>query len=140
MNKEDCVFCKIVKGSIPSYKIFENESCLAFLDNANDFYAHTLVIPKKHFVNILDVPQKELNDVMTTIKKVSAHYIEKCGFDGVNIFNANGKSAEQSVFHLHFHIVPRKNNDGLKIFPTGEKENYDLNEISEKLRIGQNRN
>ena len=81
----DCIFCKIIKGEIPSYKIFEDEKTLAFLDIAGDFYGHTLVIPKTHAKNVLDVSADDLSAVMSTVKRVANHYVSGCGFDGVNI-------------------------------------------------------
>ncbi|MDD2445360.1 MAG: HIT domain-containing protein [Clostridia bacterium] len=131
----DCIFCKIVSGESPCYKIYEDENCLAFLDVANDFYAHTLVIPKKHYKNILDIPNSELNYVIGVLQKISKHYVENCGFDGINTINANNKCANQSVFHLHFHIIPRRNNDGLHIFPEGQNNKFDLEEVSHKLKL-----
>ena len=130
-----CVFCDIVAGKIPSYKIFENEKTYAFLDIACDAYGHTLVIPKKHFENILDIEKESLSDVMETVQKVSKHYVEDCGFTGVNLINCTGKDAEQSVFHLHFHIIPRKENDNMKVYPDLIKKDLNLADIEEKLKI-----
>ena len=132
---KDCIFCKIINNQIPSYKIYEDEHTYAFLDIADDFIGHTLVIPKKHCENILDCDKETLNYVMQTVQHISKHYTQNCGFDGVNILNANNKAAEQSVFHLHFHIIPRKNNDNLHAFPTREKQNADFKEILNKLKI-----
>ena len=131
----DCIFCKIINKEIPSNVIYEDEKTFAFLDIANDFYGHTLVIPKKHCKNILDCDNDTLNAVMNTVQKISKHYINNCGFDGVNILNANGKEAEQSVFHLHIHIIPRKDNDNYHIWPKKDKENFDMNDIVKKLRL-----
>ncbi|MDD4816162.1 MAG: HIT family protein [Clostridia bacterium] len=132
---ENCVFCKIIKGEIPCYKIFENDKVLAFLDIANDFLGHTLVIPKKHCQNILDADEKSLQEVMSAVQKISKHYIQNCGFDGVNILNANNKSAEQSVFHLHFHIIPRRTDDKLIIFPVEKEKEFDLKDLQTKLKL-----
>lgn len=131
---KDCIFCKIINNEIPSYKIYEDDHTFAFLDISNDCYGHTLVIPKKHFDNIYDIPEEELACIFKAIKTISAHYKSK-GFDGVNIINNSGRSAEQSVFHIHFHIFPRKENDNIKIFPTLEKINTTLNEIHANLKI-----
>lgn len=133
--KEDCIFCKIIKGEIPSYKIYEDENVFAFLDIANDYYGHTLVIPKKHCENVLDCDNETLNYVINAVKKISKHYAQKCSFQGVNILNACGKAGEQSVFHLHFHIIPRKENDGNHIWPTHESLNNDLGDIASKLKL-----
>ena len=108
---KDCIFCKIIRGDLPMYKIYEDAQTLAFLDIKNDYYGHTLVIPKKHCVNILDADAKTLAAVMRGVQKVSKHYI-KLGFDGVNVFINNGAAAQQVVFHLHMHIAPRRAGEG----------------------------
>ncbi|MDD3397589.1 MAG: HIT domain-containing protein [Clostridia bacterium] len=135
MENKDCIFCKIIKDEVPCYKIYEDESCFAFLDIAKDYYGHILVIPKKHYENIFDVPIKELNIIMKVVQKISKHLVKNCGFDGVSILNCNGQSAEQSVIHLHFHIIPRKNGDKLRLCPTRDAQNYNLDEICNKIKI-----
>lgn len=130
-----CIFCKILNGEIPSYKIYEDEYTYAFLDVNDDVVGHTLVIPKEHYDNVLDIPEKILNKVMSTVKKISQHYVENHGFTGVNIFNNSGVDAEQSVMHLHIHILPRKNDDGVKVFNFMEKRGLDLNKLCEELKI-----
>ncbi len=132
---DDCIFCKIIKGEIPSYKIYEDEYVYAFLDIACDSYGHTLVIPKKHCVNVLDCEDKYLEKTICAVKKIANHYVEDCGFEGVNILNASGESAQQSVFHLHFHIIPRKNDDGIDIWPLKDKRDFDLKDICDKLKL-----
>lgn len=114
---EDCIFCKIINGDIPCMKIYEDEHTLSFMDIANDVDGHMLVIPKKHCTNILDADEKTLHHVMDTVKKVSDHCVKNCGCEGINILNANNQCAGQSVFHLHMHIIPRKNGDGLPSEP-----------------------
>ena len=130
-----CIFCKIVNGEIPSYKIYEDENTFAFLDIADDAIGHTLVVPKKHYENILDRESETLNNVMAVVKKISNHYVNNCGFDGINIINNNNECAEQSVLHLHFHIIPRKNNDGMKIFPKLDKVNCNFENVCESLTL-----
>jgi len=132
---ENCIFCKIINKEIPCYKIYEDEKTLAFLDISNDTYGHTLVVPKNHSKNILDVKEDDITAVMKTIQKVCNHYINSCGFDGINILNNNEECAEQSVFHLHFHLIPRKNNDGLKVFPSLNKTTLSLEDVKNKLEI-----
>ena len=104
---EDCIFCKIVDGSAPCYKIYEDEYTLAFLDIAQKDYGHTLVVPKTHCVNTLDCDDEILQKVILTVKKVANHYVNNCDFDSVLILNANNENAGQVVFHLHYHIVPK---------------------------------
>ena len=128
---EDCVFCKIVKGEIPSYKIYEDKYVLAFLDIAADVYGHTLVIPKKHFQNILDVDKKYLKKVMEAVQKISKHYVENCGIDRVNLFNIN-----EDVQHFHIHIIPRTKNDGLKVLNDLKKiPNMNFEEALAKFKL-----
>ena len=132
---DDCIFCKIIKGEIPSYKIYEDEKTYAFLDIACDATGHTLVIPKKHCTNVLDCDDEYLAATMATVQKIAKHYVEDCGYDGVNIINASGKAAQQSVFHLHFHIIPRKNGDGMDLFPLKDKLDIDMAEVQKRLAL-----
>lgn len=131
----DCVFCKIIKGEIPCYKIFEDEDTLAFLDIAGDADGHALVIPKKHVTNILDSDEKTLTSVLKTVKTVSNHFVENCGFEGVNVLSASGKSAGQSVFHLHFHIFPRKKEDGMNLWPKLSGNKKTIEEMYRMLKM-----
>ena len=130
-----CIFCKIINGEIPSYKIYEDEKTYAFLDIADDAIGHTLVIPKNHYENVLDISQEDYIAVLNTVKKIAKHYVDNCGYSGVNIMNASGKDAQQSVFHLHFHIFPRKENDGLNTWPKFDKANADFEKVRDILKI-----
>lgn len=131
----DCIFCKIVKGECPCYKIYEDDKVLAFLDIACDAVGHTLVVPKRHCTNVLDCDADSLAAVIAAVQKISRHYVEDCGFDGVNLFNASGSAAEQSVFHLHFHIIPRRSDDDMKLWPLSGKRNIDLAEVCKQLAL-----
>ena len=117
MKKEDCIFCKIANGEAPSYKIYENEYVYAFLDISKDCYGHTLVVPKQHFENLFDCDEMFLTETIKATQKIANHY-RNLGFKGVNIINASGKEAQQSVFHLHFHILPRTAENEFNAFPT----------------------
>ncbi|MCQ2748501.1 MAG: HIT family protein [Clostridia bacterium] len=132
---EDCIFCKIIKGDIPSFKIYEDEYTYAFLDIAKDVDGHTLVVPKKHVVNVLDSDEETLHHVLDTVKKISNHYTDDLGYDGVDIMNASGEAAQQSVFHMHFHIIPRKKNDGVDAWPKFEGAKEELEVMHEKLKL-----
>ena len=131
----DCIFCKIIKGEIPSYKIYEDEYTYAFLDIAKDVDGHTLVVPKKHVVNVLDCDEKTLAHVMSTVKKICNYYVDVLGYEGCNILNASGVAAQQSVMHLHFHIIPRKSNDGVNSWPLFEGAKEELAKMHEVLKI-----
>ena len=111
----DCIFCKIVKGEIPSTKIFESDKALAFLDINPLTKGHCVVIPKEHHDNVFDIPLEDLKILITDAKQL-ADLLRGClDADGVNLVNASGMAAEQSVFHFHIHIVPRYEGDGLQM-------------------------
>ena len=132
---EDCIFCKIVKGEIPSFKIAENEKALAFLSIDQFAKGHTLVIPKNHAESIFELPVEEMQNFLELVKKIAEKMKKNLNSGGVNILNASGKAAQQSVFHLHFHVIPRKNDDGLNAWPFKEKlANIDLKEVCEQLK------
>ena len=109
----DCIFCRIVKGEIPSAKLFETKEILAFLDIAPAARGHALVIPKKHFETLLDIPAGELRETIVAVKQVARAVMAASDADGFNIIQSNKKAAGQVIPHLHFHIVPRKQDDAL---------------------------
>jgi len=109
---QDCIFCKIVKGEIPSSKIYEDDSVLAFLDISPINKGHALVIPKQHYVNLFDLPEAEFHKIASAVKKVSAAVKEATGAAGINVLQANEKAAGQEVMHFHAHIIPRFEGDG----------------------------
>ena len=131
----DCVFCKIISGDIPSFKIYEDEYTLAFMDIAKDVDGHIVVIPKAHIKSILDCDVETLNHLMLTVKKSADHLVDNCGYDGVNLLNASDESAGQSVPHFHIHIIPRKNNDGIDAWPRFNGAKYDIEEVFCQLKI-----
>jgi len=111
---EDCIFCKILKGEIPSTKIFESENFIGILDNNPLTDGHTLVIPKKHFETILDMPSTLGQELIKAIKDISLGLIKQKKAEGFNILQSNFKVAQQEIPHLHFHIIPRKENNSKK--------------------------
>ncbi len=102
----DCIFCKIIAGDIPAYKVYENDNVLAFLDINAKTYGHTLVIPKKHYRDLLELTNCEIN-YLDEIAKVANILSDKLGCDGINLENNCGTAAGQEVFHVHFHLIPR---------------------------------
>ncbi|MGV7975812.1 MAG: HIT domain-containing protein [Anaerolineaceae bacterium] len=105
---DDCVFCRIINGQIPCWKVLETEHALAFLDMEPIVEYHTLVIPKAHYKDIFSVPEEVLCQTGAAIKQVIRLYQEKLGIENMHLFNNSGSLARQTVFHLHFHIVPVK--------------------------------
>jgi len=123
-----CIFCKIINGEIPSYKVYEDENFLAFLDISQATIGHTLVIPKKHYENIFELP--EGSNIFSIVTKLAKAIKKATNVQGVNILNNNGEIAGQTVKHFHIHIIPRYENDNFNInFPTNslsQKEFFDL--------------
>ena len=113
-NKE-CVFCKIARAEIKAEKVAESDNFIAILDAHPKAEGHTLIIPKKHLVTILDIPEKLSAEMLKIIKKVSSYILEKKKGDGFNILMNNLPPAGQIVMHAHIHIIPRNENDGLRI-------------------------
>ncbi len=112
--KNDCVFCAIAAGEIPCFKVYEDELALAYLDINPFSEGHTLVIPKAHTTGLLDTPEETLAALLARVKKVAAHLKTALGCDGFHILQNNGAAAGQTVGHIHFHIVPRRNGDPIE--------------------------
>lgn len=132
---ENCIFCKIINGELPSYKVYEDEYTLAFLDINPVSHGHTLVVPKKHFQNMEAVSEEELAKVITTVKIVGKRVKEKLGAASYNIGENNDKEAGQIIPHLHFHVIPRYGNDNLKLWPQSPYPEGKAEEILAKLKI-----
>lgn len=112
---ESCIFCKIAKGEIPVEKIYENNSFFSIPDKNPRTEGHSLVISKKHFKTILDLPTTLTPELLDCIKNTAMILMQKNKSDGFNVINNNFEAAGQVVKHVHFHIVPRKKDDGLEI-------------------------
>jgi len=112
MRRTDCIFCKVAAGEAQSWKVYETAHSYAFLDihPVNEF--HTLVIPKEHYTDIFTVPEDELLRLMSALKHVVDMYHHRLGIRNVQIINSSGAEAQQDVFHLHFHVLPRHRGDG----------------------------
>ena len=131
----DCLFCKIVAGQIPVTKIYEDEVVLSFLDIGPISDGHTLVIPKQHFEKLHECPAELLGQVFTRIGKIAGAVAATMNSAGYNLLCNNGRAAGQLIEHLHFHIVPRNNGDGLfSSWPSVEYENGKIEEVAEAIR------
>jgi histidine triad (HIT) family protein len=139
MNSDDCIFCKIVRGEIPSSVIFEDDICMAFLDVFPVSKGHSLLIPKEHYVNLLDVDPDVAAHLARRLIDLTKGVKIATGEEGVMIVVANGSGAGQEVPHLHFHAIPRSKgaNFGFS-FPPSYRESmadrFELDEISKKIR------
>jgi histidine triad (HIT) family protein len=134
---DSCVFCKIIKGELKSQKVYEDDYVLAFLDINPIHKGHTLVVSKKHYDNIYEIPDEELKKVIVVVKKV-AIAIKKMGADGINVVQNNDEAAGQRVFHIHFHVVPRYKGDRIKIDTIEDRTRYkdenEMREYADKIR------
>ncbi len=131
---KECIFCKIIEGKIPCNKIYENKNTLAFLDINPINKGHTLVIPKEHSKNILDVNQKDLDDVSETVRKLAPKIKKAVKAEGINIMSSNGEAAGQEVPHLHIHIIPRFKDDKLEYWKGKSYEEGKAEKIAEDIK------
>ena len=112
MRKDDCIFCKIANGEIPSRTIYEDDMFRVILDLGPAAKGHALVLPKEHFANLYEIPEEWCAKAFCVAKKVAAQMTEKLGCDGFNLLQNNGVEAGQTVFHFHIHLIPRYKNGG----------------------------
>ena len=119
MSEEKCIFCLIAGGEIPCAKVYEDDTVLAFLDLSPVHPGHTLVIPKKQYKDMLEVPAELGTAVFAALKKVGAAVVKATGATGFNVMQNNGLSAGQTMFHIHWHIIPRFDGDGLGAWEQG---------------------
>ena len=124
-----CIFCEIIKGNIPSKKIYEDDKVLAILDISQITKGHTLILPKKHFDNFLDIDDEYTNAVFTAAKKVTKMINNAYKPEGFNIINNCGETAGQSVMHFHVHVVPRYNKEDLVMQHADNSNKFNLDEI-----------
>jgi histidine triad (HIT) family protein len=132
---DNCIFCKIIKGEIPSSKVYEDEKIIAFLDIGPINKGHTLVIPKEHYETLLEVPDSIIFDIALATKKIGEKIKKKLGVKGFNIMQSNGKAAGQLVPHYHVHVIPRFDNDGLEHWPGQKYEEGEMDKYKEKLQL-----
>lgn len=130
---ENCIFCKIIKGELPCYKVYEEEKVIVILDIHPWARGHCLVIPKKHFQNIFDVDEETLKVLILVVKKISVSIKEKLGAKGINVLLNNGEIAGQIIPHIHFQIIPRYKDDRLKMSHTQKYKGDDLEEVLKAL-------
>ena len=136
MYKKDCVFCKIANREIFSRILFENESTLGFLDSSPLSKGHSIIIPKNHYSNLEDIPDKELTELYKIVKKLAVRIHQNLKIDGYNILQNNFTAAGQVIKHFHVHIIPRNYND--KIFrieiPRSQASDNQLDDVFKILR------
>jgi histidine triad (HIT) family protein len=132
----DCIFCQIVRGELPSYKVYENDQILAFLDINPVNPGHTLVVPKKHAPDVFEIEESEWHAVMRGVRTISIALEKTLHPVGINLAMNNRSGAGQVVFHAHVHVIPRFPHDGHELwdgkpYPEGHAE-----EVADKIREG----
>src|SRR5262245_6444837 len=113
MSTQDCIFCKIATGQIPSQKVLESDAALAFLDITPLAEGHTLLIPKRHAARMEDMEDDEIAEVARVLPRLTRAVLKATGAPGLNILQNNGREASQVVHHVHIHLIPRQAGDGL---------------------------
>ena len=135
MNKDDCIFCKIANGEIPSATVYEDSICRVILDVNPANKRHALIIPKEHFDNIYSMDAETAAKIFTIATEVAKAQKAELNPDGLNILQNNGEAAGQTVFHFHMHLVPRyiKDNVTMTWIP-GKADTEELSALSKALR------
>jgi histidine triad (HIT) family protein len=137
MADDDCMFCKIAAGELPAEVVQEDEHTIAFMDINPWTRGHALVIPRNHSRNIFDAPDEDLEHVITAAKRLALRMRDALECDGINLLNSAEQAAWQTVFHLHMHVIPRYEDDPLRLpaQPRRPAEG-ELAEVAAELRGG----
>ena len=131
----DCIFCRIANGEIPSATVYEDDLVRVILDLGPAAQGHALVLPKEHFKGSAEAPEALLGHVMAVGARIGEAQMKAFGADGFNLIQNNGEAAGQSVFHLHLHVIPRKEGDGaVGLWKPGKTTPEEMNETAEALR------
>jgi histidine triad (HIT) family protein len=135
MAHEDCIFCKVLAGDLPSEKVYEDEHAVAVMDINPWTRGHIVVFPRKHAENLFEIEDDELQRVILAVKRVAGLVREGLKPDGVNLLQSNGRAAWQTIFHLHFHVIPRYDGDPLElpVHPKGAEPD-ELAAVAKEIR------
>ena len=135
MKKDNCIFCKLANGDIPTNSIYEDDRFNVILDAGPATRGHALILPKDHADNLFDLPEETAAAAIQLAQKLGARMVEKLGADGLNLVQNNGEAAGQTVMHFHLHLIPRFRTDGQKIgWKPGEPSAEELREICNLLK------
>ena len=134
MKDDNCIFCKIANGEIPSKTLFEDDEFRVILDLGPAAKGHALILPKDHYANLYELPEETTSKVMLLAKKMAVQMTDKLKCDGFNLVQNNGEVAGQTVFHFHMHLIPRYKNDNQTIgWKPGEPSQEELEEIRTQI-------
>lgn len=134
MRKEDCIFCKIANGEIPSKSLYEDDDFRVILDLGPATKGHALILPKEHYANLYELPEDTAAGAMKLAKTMAAKMTDRLNADGFNLVQNNGEAAGQTVMHFHLHLIPRYENDGQHIlWRPGTASSEELEEIQKQI-------
>ena len=135
MKKDDCIFCKIANGELPSATLYEDERFRVILDLGPASKGHALILPKEHYPNLYELPDELAEKAILLAKKMIVKMTKALDCDGFNVVQNNGAPAGQTVFHFHMHLIPRYENDDAGFgWNTGELSEADKEDILAKMR------
>lgn len=139
MTDDNCIFCKLANGQIPTNMIYQDDDFAVILDADPVSKGHALIIPKQHYSNIYELGDKEAQKIFPLAQKLAKHMTEVLGCDGFNVLQNNGETAGQSVFHFHMHLIPRykdaENNETLLRFTRPTITEDEIKDICGKLKL-----
>lgn len=136
MKDENCIFCKIANGEIPSATLYEDDDFRVILDLGPASKGHALILPKEHYANLYEIPDEAAGKAMILAKKMITKLTEILGCDGYNIVQNNGETAGQTVFHFHVHMIPRYEGDHVGLgWKMGTLSEEDREEILAKIQV-----
>lgn len=135
MRDENCIFCKIINGDIPSARLYEDEDFVIVLDVGPASFGHALILPKEHYANVFEMPEELLTKCIRLAKVWGEKLVKGLHADGLNMVQNNGLAAGQTVFHYHLHLIPRYTSDSVgELWTPGELTEEQRQEILEKVR------
>ena len=134
---EDCIFCKVLSGEIPSERVYEDEHVIGVMDINPWTRGHAVVFPRKHATDLFEIEGDELGRVAVAAKRLATKMRDTLDCDGVNLLQSNGRAAWQTIFHLHFHVIPRYDDDPLEL-PTRPQSATpeELAAVAKEIRAG----
>lgn len=132
---ENCIFCKIIKGEIPSTCIYEDQDFKVILDISPAARGHALILPKEHYANLYELPEDLAAKTMVLAKRIASHMTEKLQCDGFNLVQNNGEVAGQTVFHFHLHLIPRYKDGDNRDLLTWNKLSYQDGEVAQLAQL-----
>ena len=136
MKDDNCIFCKLANGDIPTRTIYENEKFRVIMDASPASRGHALILPKEHYTNLYEIPEETAGEAMKLAKRLAEKITKALGCDGFNLVQNNGETAGQTVFHFHLHLIPRYKNDDNTGVITWKQNSYDddtMDAIQKKL-------